>query len=228
MADQVAIAIENARLFEEKEIALEASRRSHKELTGRGWSEFLGRNPGLGVHVNFQDQAQKPSDDWQPAMVQAYQDNAPVLSDQGTLIVPIQIRGTTIGVIRLRKQKDDSEWIEDELDLVNELTDRLSVALENARLHNETRNRAERERLVTEISTKIRASNDPDVILQTAVKELKTALGAHQARVHFQPVEKTVSRSAVDGPPLNADGHSQEGSNKSRDHSRYASDEGQV
>ncbi|OQX62254.1 MAG: hypothetical protein B5M51_06390, partial [Anaerolinea sp. 4484_236] len=56
-------------------------------------------------------------------------------------------------------------------------------ALESARLYRETQQRAERERLVTDITTKIRSTTDPEQMLKTAVEELKLALNANQA--HF-------------------------------------------
>jgi len=63
------------------------------------------------------------------------------------------------------------------------LSERLSSALESARLYEETRRRAERERLTGEITARVRASNDPQVILQTAVKELRRALQADRAQL---------------------------------------------
>jgi len=58
------------------------------------------------------------------------------------------------------------------------LVEQLNTALDSARLYQETRRRAERERLAGEITAKLRATNDPQVILQTAIQELRQALGA--------------------------------------------------
>jgi GAF domain-containing protein len=63
------------------------------------------------------------------------------------------------------------------------VADQVGQALENSRLLEETQRRAEREHLVSEITTKLRASNDPQIILQTAMKELREALRVK--RTHF-------------------------------------------
>jgi GAF domain-containing protein len=43
--------------------------------------------------------------------------------------------------------------------------------------------RAERERLVAEITTKLRASNDPRTILQTAMSELRNTLSRSRTQI---------------------------------------------
>jgi GAF domain-containing protein len=58
--------------------------------------------------------------------------------------------------------------------------------LESARLYEETRRRAERERLTGEITARIRASNDPQTILQTAAHELRKALQADRTQLVIQ------------------------------------------
>jgi GAF domain-containing protein len=78
------------------------------------------------------------------------------------------------------------EWTQEERHLLHALVDQLSIALESARLYSETQQRAMRERLVTDITTKMRATADPDLILQTAVSELTQALHNRQVRVHFK------------------------------------------
>jgi GAF domain-containing protein len=68
------------------------------------------------------------------------------------------------------------------------LIDQLEVALESARLYRETQQRAEREALVGQITTKIRSTTDPQTMLQTAVSELKQALQANRAQMIIQPI----------------------------------------
>ena len=56
------------------------------------------------------------------------------------------------------------------MDLVNAVAERVALSAENARLFEETTRRAERERLVSDITVKIRSTNDPDTMIQTALK----------------------------------------------------------
>ena len=71
------------------------------------------------------------------------------------------------------------------MDLVNAVAERVTLAAENARLFEETTRRAERERLVSDITVKIRSTNDPDAMVEIALEELKQALGA--TRVQLVP-----------------------------------------
>ena len=67
----------------------------------------------------------------------------------------------------------------------------ISVALEGARLYEDTQRRAARERLVSEITTKIRSTNDPQVMLETAVSELRQALHVNRVQVLMNPQKQT-------------------------------------
>lgn len=84
------------------------------------------------------------------------------------------------------------------------LCDQLSVALESAQLYEDTRRRAERERLTSEITAKVRASNEPQVILSTAVSELRRALQASRAQVRLHSIKKP-NHQATQAPPIPAE-----------------------
>jgi GAF domain-containing protein len=113
--------------------------------------------------------------------------------------VPIKFQEQVTGVIRLSKP-ETGKWSAEEKAFVEALADQLYLALESARLYQETQSRAERERLAGEIISKVRASNNPQVILQTAVQELRQALQAKQAQVLMQsnPAGTDVQTDAVD------------------------------
>jgi GAF domain-containing protein len=85
------------------------------------------------------------------------------------------MRGEEIGELSVMVPKDENIKA-DQMDLIKAVADRVAVIAENARLFDETTRRAERERLVTDITTKIRGTNDPQAMIETAVKELREAL----------------------------------------------------
>jgi hypothetical protein len=74
------------------------------------------------------------------------------------------------------------------------VAERVSISAENARLFEETSGRAERERTVADITNKIRSTNDPNVMLATAMEELKKALGA--SRVQIVPYQAQQAQAA--------------------------------
>jgi twitching motility protein PilJ len=78
---------------------------------------------------------------------------------------------------------------EDQLDLIKAVAERVALSAENARLFEETTRRAERERLVSDITSKIRGTPDPQSMVQTAIDELRKALGASRVEVIPQAIK---------------------------------------
>ena len=68
---------------------------------------------------------------------------------------------------------------------MDEICTQIGLALENARLLEETQERAEQERIIANITAQVRSSMDPETILQTAVRELGAALGSDRAFVRL-------------------------------------------
>ena len=100
------------------------------------------------------------------------------------MAVPINLRGEAIGVIHLQESRsDDFEWTENELATVQAVSDQVAQTLENARLFEITVRRAERERRVLEITSKIRSTNDPQQMLQITLEELKRNLGITDGQI---------------------------------------------
>ncbi len=200
LANQIAIAIENAQLFNENQRALESLQRAYSSLSQEGWQRMLRAQSELGYRAGASGGPAPVTGDW-PAEMRHALDTGQVTVDAGlnsggaasgeAVMVPIKIREQVMGVIRLRKPPEAGNWSRDEINLVQVLSDRLSTALESARLYEETRRRAERERLTGEITARMRASNDPQAILQIAARELRKALQADKAQliVTATPVE---------------------------------------
>ena len=101
--------------------------------------------------------------------------------------VPIKLRGQTLGVLGVETDAGDRQWSDEEMALLAEISQQLGQALENARLFADTERTAERERLIGEITAKIRASNDVRDILRTTAEELGQVLGTSRALVQLAP-----------------------------------------
>jgi GAF domain-containing protein len=157
MADLVGVSIDNARLYVRNRASLEEARSANRELSRRSWEAVL--QAGQAAAVQVQQSTVSPS------------------VDLPEMEIPIQVRGEIIGSLAAHKGAGQT-WRPEEVALLSELTSQLGAALETARLFEETQRRAERERIAGEITARVRASNDPQVILQTAVSELRRALGA--------------------------------------------------
>lgn len=111
----------------------------------------------------------------------------PLLPETRTeLGVPLKIGERVIGALDVQGTQAFT-FTEDDIAVFEVLADQLAVAIQNARLFEEAKNQAEREKMVTDISRKIRASSDINTILQTTILELQNALGANRARIALKP-----------------------------------------
>jgi GAF domain-containing protein len=106
---------------------------------------------------------------------------------ESEVAVPITLRNQSLGVLNIKfKGKTVPS---DMVALVNNASDRLALALENARLLEQIQERAEREHLVSDISTKVRTAADIDTILRTTAAELGKSLGIDEVRIQLKPGE---------------------------------------
>jgi GAF domain-containing protein/HAMP domain-containing protein len=170
MADQVAVALENARLFAEVEEALETAQRAYGELTGQAWGELLRLKPGLGFRCTEAGLSPAGPLSGGPRLVPG----------ENALSLPIQVRGQAIGTLETHKPTD---WSREEIALLNKVVDQLGAALDNARLFEETQRRAAREHLARQIAEKLRTLTQVEAIASTAADELGRALGTEASFV---------------------------------------------
>ncbi len=179
MADQVANAIENARLFVESQTALETARQAYGELSSQGWRAMLQTNRELGFR--FARSAVIPAQgEWRPEMLEAVQAGQSVVRNtaaQPTLAFPLKVRGQIVGVLDLQRDTADRPWTDADQVLVETLTEQLSVALESARLYQDTQRRAARERTIGQVSGRIRETLDMEAMLRTAAEQICQTLG---------------------------------------------------
>jgi GAF domain-containing protein len=110
------------------------------------------------------------------------------------LAVPILLRDQPIGALGFRLPPGKKDWNKDDIAIAETVSEQFGLAAETIRLLEETQHRAARERLVSEITTKIRSTNDPQEMLQTAVFELRQALQAKRAQAILQPENDGLNR----------------------------------
>lgn len=185
MADQIAIAIVNARLYQESLQRLEQLSASNQQATQQAWRDHLNyrRQRALVAEVG----ASTPTD-LSPLRQMAMAQSEPIVgaaTEHQTIpfAVPIILRGQTLGAVEWELPVID--FSHDKVLLAQELVNRLAVSLDNARLFQESRRAIHRERLVNEIAAKLTAQTDIDDILQLAIREVGQALRAPQVSVQL-------------------------------------------
>jgi GAF domain-containing protein/HAMP domain-containing protein len=175
LADQIAIAIDNAKLLEETQAALAESQAVFREYLATSWQDKIG-SAIVGYHQSLEG-----------GRTITFAESAEVESippdEPGVISVPIRVRNQEIGVLNIRTVASKRKWDQDEVAIVQAVAEHLGLTLDNARLFEETSSRASRERLVTEITSKIRSTNDPQEMMKAAVEQLQHVLGASRVEI---------------------------------------------
>ena len=187
LADQVSLAIENARLFENLNKTLGELQTVSRQSVREAWKRTPERLNILGYKYDSMGAAplKEPVSTEKNSDTPKHQNRI----ETPPFVVPIEIRGEVIGELLVQSPLGE-DWNEDQQDLIRAVAERVALSAENARLFEETTQRAERERLVSEITSKIRSHNNPQSMIETAVNELREALGATRVEIISQSTEK--------------------------------------
>ncbi len=210
LANQVAVAIRNARLFQKVEAALAEAREAQQRYLEQAWDRTRLAHRSAGrVQFNLAEVApllpeaaiaearQQALAHAEPVVValtasrqgsrgageQGSDNDDPLLnpphaprSTSHALVAPIMVQNVPIGDLQLHGIDPERNWTEGELALIEAVVDQVAQAAENLRLFEETRERASRERLIGQVSDKLRRAPDIDTLMKTAVEELARVL----------------------------------------------------
>ncbi len=187
MADQVAVAMDNARLLEDSQSALYAAQRASGDLSREAWAEVLRVRAELS-YLGTEQGVTRAGQMWRPEMQRATEEGVSVVERRETgqsLAVPILLHGEVIGVLDTFKPDEKGAWTLEQVALVEQIVEQLSQSLENARLYEETQRRGIREQQLREIGTRMQSEVDLDAILRVAVEDLARALDVPSAFVQL-------------------------------------------
>ncbi len=190
LADQVSIAIQNARTLEEARKSLAEAQSAFGQLTQESWKILRPETVALGFQLT--DQTAKPLTTLieSPYIQEALHKGETVITTQdnktSNLTIPIRLRNEIIGVLNL-KPNGETIITQDEVDIAEAISERLSLAIETATLLRATQRRADIEKITTDISAKVSSSTRFETILQTAALELSRALGG-EVIVQIEPI----------------------------------------
>ena len=188
LADQLGLAIETARLYNESQRAIQELEVAYGQQARRGWQERLAGNSlvytynRLGVSSSIIPAA--ANDETAPAGEQAFPSQTTVLRDGfHEMNIPLMLRDQVLGFMTLRRESDQSPWSEEEIQVVREAAIQVASTLENARLLEEIQQRAQQESIISQISARVQTSLDVETVLKTAVREIGLALAAARVEI---------------------------------------------
>lgn len=192
LADQLALAFQKANLLQQLQQNISELEASYRQITQKAWHNYLKNSrrrysyryaqSKLGTEVVNSPESEKALQSGQSVLTGTPQKESGAAATS-TLAVPIKLRNQTLGVINLHF--DSPSITQDMMTLVESATNRMAISLENARLLEELQFRAERERMVGEISSKVRGATEVEDILRIAAGELGSTLGVSEVVVQL-------------------------------------------
>ncbi|MFZ5919387.1 MAG: GAF domain-containing protein [Chloroflexota bacterium] len=171
LVDQAATVVQSLSLLEQTQIALKQVQAVHQRYIRESWQSYAAaRQPAYlyeGGRVSQTGQLELPRAE---------------AAIGGVIASSISLQDQSIGLL-VAESQDGRIWSDQEIALVESVANQLALAIENARLFEQTQQRAGRERVIRQITDKIRGQVDLDAILQTTVTELGKVLGASRAAI---------------------------------------------
>jgi len=207
VAERVAVAIDNAQLFAEIQARLEEMETSQRQSAREQWTDIAPtravtsyerarpdaiplEDAATSGDISALDRVIEQAMARREAVVQSNTGNG---TEQAALVVPISLRGEPLGALGLHETGGKRRWTDDEIALIEAVADQMALAIENARLLEETQRRARQERHVADISARVRSSTEVDTILRTAIRELGRTLRASDGLIRLGSGDETAS-----------------------------------
>ncbi len=224
MADQVAVAIDNARLFANAQVALEEMETTHRRYLRQAWSEYIRTAQATHYETTTPDLSPL-GDDVLPEITRALQQQRTIaltsdapddVTDEtdatdGTppstldappnhsaLVTPVMLRGEIIGGLGIHDD-EARQWSAEDIGLIEAIAERLALAADNLRLIDQTQRRAARDRLIGQVTTRVRETLDIETMLKTAVQEVRQALDLPEVAIRLAPQTVPGSGNGTDG-----------------------------
>lgn len=192
LANQLAIAIENARLLTEARASAKQVQEVFNDFVHTEWSRTVKKTEQAGFRYSagrielLESQLENPE-------IASAVNTGNLISHTAngtsaapaTAAIPVKLRGEIIGVLYLEANDPNRKWKDDELSLMEAVAERAAFAMENARLFQDARRRAAKERMIAEATSSISGSLNVENILQATAVELERVLGGSEVLIRF-------------------------------------------
>ena len=223
IANQVAIALHNARLFAELETALTRAQAVQEQYLEHSWEKAT-----LGVHqgqyhytrsgaitlseASQVEARQQAMTRIRPTIVsmngienETPSKEHPDEQNYQSIVAPIRLRNKLLGVLHLHPMDSNQRWTEEDLAVVEAVVDQLAQTAENLRLFEETRGQAGRERTIREITNKLQTAANLDSLLEIAARELGQQLGVRHTVLELG-IDSSLATSLTSSDRLSSNG----------------------
>ena len=182
LADQIALAIENARLLGESQRALKELQTIYDERVRAAWEDLQA--PAALVYDRIEVAPAEPTAD--PLVEKALEEGEVVTEvdpeeKHSTVIAPLRLRDEVIGAIAVEDTDEARAWTQEEIELIEAVSEQVALALESARLYAEARERAAEQEALARIAAMAGTTLDLDELLTRIVEETRQVAEAESA-----------------------------------------------
>ncbi|MFN2128955.1 MAG: GAF domain-containing protein [Anaerolineae bacterium] len=210
MADQVAVAVDNARLFAESQAALAEMRAIQQRYVEQSWREYLRMRGGeVYATAGMTGEAAEQIDSMaiEQALTQgsatiarspAAEDGDPNNGGGSALVLPVTMRGEIIGIVGIDDADVERQWSDEDVALAEAVVERLAIAAENLRLLDDTQASAAREQRTAQIGQRVREALDVEEIIRVATETLAQELGASEVVLRLGSAEHLLSSKVAE------------------------------
>ncbi len=198
LADQITIAIENSRLYEQVQQRLLEVEKATQQRTENNWQDYMRTQRTQAIITRAGAQAVYDFSILREQAVATKQISIGSATQRDTIpiAIPVVIRDQVLGVIEW--EIPESEFSQNRILLAEELSARLAVSLDNARLVEAGRQTADNERIINTISAKISEQTDIEQILQTAIQEVGQVLRSPRVNIQLSSSKTNGHQSTSD------------------------------
>jgi GAF domain-containing protein len=163
LADLIAVAIQNTRLYQELQDNLDELETLYGENLQLSWRKIVQSGSLVGYQYDRTGV--------HPLKPNEYFPNEP---DDHMLNVPLVIRGQEIGTIIVHSA--DTMFPDEDRAMLEDLGTRISQSLDSARLFTEAQRRAENEKLINQATSRMLETLDIETVLKSAAEDIYQVL----------------------------------------------------
>jgi GAF domain-containing protein len=175
LADQVAVAIVNARLFEQTRQAADELNALNRRLTGEAWQTYVQTRAPDQVVWHSNDPALTPVSQVEADRPAEGEMTVTPRAAEADRSVPIMLRGQLIGALCFQAPAD--KWTDEAQVLAASVAGHLAQAVENARLIEQTQHTAQREKQIAVAADNIHRATDLEEVLRATIAEVHRIIG---------------------------------------------------
>ena len=197
LADQLAVAIEHARLVERTEAQLRELSRLSGKYSAEAWGRLATPEQTTGYTYDQVGVVTAP-EIASPVMDRAMSDGKTVVEfeperTRAELAAPLKVRDRIIGALAIQENDREHEWSAHEIALVEAVSEQVAQALENARLFAESRKSAQTMQALYETSRALSSALEQEKLIRTMLESVYQTLGCEHAIIStVDPNTKTI------------------------------------